>query len=143
MGKAIRFCALMVALLAACHEDPPPCDTLNNETCAILVPAIIGDWKLVAECQCYTLGGDMTWRKVSKVAAINFKDDCTVVRSGETGTKCNKGIYSVTKDQIEAFWTCPDCVVSDSQYNYLFDEDTLVLRIPVDEGFVGSKYYRQ
>src|SRR4051794_19197897 len=94
---SILLCGSMCHFFSCSNHDSNSCDDTGHDPCSISSP-VIGNWKLIEECNCYTLGGDMAWRKVTKNVSMSFAANCTITGTGDTGTKCNEGDYTVEGD---------------------------------------------
>lgn len=130
----------LLVILGQCDNS----DSCKNEICLLADSRIVGKWKLIEECQCYTLGGDFTWRKVSKDLTFTFNEKCVISQFGADSSPCDHGKFTVNQDQLNLILTCPDGSMVTNVYSYLFNtnSDTLILKGYVDEGYLGSKFYK-
>lgn len=136
---------LLFFIFTQCSPDPKKndCDANNFGSCQTPDSRLYGNWKLVEECACYTFGGDLKWKKVSKNLIFSFNDQCIIKALGDTDTDCNTGRYSISQNHIDVTWICSNCSTSKNVYEYNFNPkgDTLLFKGFVDEGYIGSKYY--
>lgn len=139
MKKPLIF--LNVALLLICCSDSKT--TLPN-TCQISEPRILGTWKLVKECMCYTSGGDFIWKDFAGNFNFSFNDQCIAIQTGDTNSDCTEGKYLTKNDSIKVIFNCPSGTKSTNIWQYSFDSkgDTLLLKGFVDEGYIGTKYIK-
>ncbi len=139
----MKLGGLFLLLFLLCQCEPP--ETSKCEACQVTDPRIVGKWKLIEECACYSLGGDFIWRKVTKDLTFSFSDQCDIISGGDVGTDCSQGKYGINQDKINVTWICSNGGIVTDNYQYLFNSknDTLVIRGFVEEGYYGSKFYRE
>jgi hypothetical protein len=103
----------------------------------------IGTWLLVAECDCYTLGGDLKWKKASRYRTITFDTLCKATIVDSAAAHCNSGVASFSQTTLNLILLCSDCSTSPNEYEFEFDSDTLILKGLVEEGYSGAKYVKE
>lgn len=138
LSTMTRLMKLFVFLFLLCRcDNSEPC---KNERCLISDSRIIGNWKLVEECECVSIRSDSTWHEAARDVTFFFNDECGVTYAGDEGAICTEGKYSISKDTLSIVLNCNNGSSDKTIYTYEFSNDTLILKGWVDEGFIGSKY---